>query len=226
VNPRAERLLTADGVLISPSVLAADFGHLSRHCREAERAGADLLHLDVMDGHFVPNITMGPDIVAAVRRAVDLPLDVHLMVSRPDDYIEPFIKAGADIVGYHIESIGDPGVTADKIRALGAAACLTLNPGTPVTEIEPWLDRVDMVLVMTVQPGFGGQSFQEGQLDKVKAVKAARRLPVVVDGGVVSANAGLCARAGADILVAGTAVFRAPDLAVALADLRVAAKEA
>jgi ribulose-phosphate 3-epimerase len=224
MHERVKNLIQSDGrVKIAPSVLAADFGDLRAEVQAAEQGGADLMHLDVMDGHFVPNLTIGPDVVRTVREAVDIPVDAHLMISHPLDYIERFAKAGADIICFHVESEGDASETATRIRELGALACVTLNPETPVEVAASCMEACDMALVMTVHPGFGGQTFMEEQLPKVSDIRSRWGLPVAVDGGVGIGNARLCAEAGASILVAGTAVFRSDDRASAIEGIRSAA---
>lgn len=203
-------------VKIAPSVLAADFARLGDDVADAVQSGADLFHLDIMDGHFVPNISFGPDIVAAIDRQTDLFLDVHLMLSEPEKYFEPFVKAGADAVTFHIEVHPEPVPFAEQIKALGVKAGISLNPDAKPEQVIPYLDAFDFLLVMSVFPGFGGQRFIESALD---TVAAARRhidsnnlaTQILVDGGVDADNAARVAAAGADILVMGTAFFRSPD---------------
>lgn len=202
-------------VLIAPSVLAADFARLGEEVAAVEAAGADWIHVDVMDGHFVPNITLGPDIVAALDRHTSLPLDVHLMIERPELYVEEFVKAGAATVGVHVEACPHLHRNLTQIRELGARACVVLNPGTPAHTIEPVLEHLDQVLVMTVNPGFGGQKFIESALPTVRQIRdwvVERGLPVdiEVDGGIGSHNVGLARSAGANVFVAGNAVFGKP----------------
>jgi ribulose-phosphate 3-epimerase len=202
-------------VVIAPSILAADFACLGDEVAAVEEAGADWIHVDVMDGHFVPNITLGPDIVAAVKRHTSLPLDVHLMIEEPERYVPDFVKAGAATVGVHVEACPHLHRNLTQIRELGARACVVLNPGTPASSIEPVLEHVDQVLVMTVNPGFGGQKFIESALPTVTRIRSwviERELPIdiEVDGGIGSHNVGLACAAGANAFVAGSAVFGKP----------------
>jgi ribulose-phosphate 3-epimerase len=199
--------------VILPSLLLCDFGNLEAEVRAVEAAGARALHLDVMDGHFVPNITYGIPIVEAVRRVTDLPLDVHMMVSRPGDYIEEFVAAGADILTIHIEALADPRPVLEQVRSLGATPSLALNPPTPLSAIENALPLCDMVLVMSVMPGFGAQAFEPIALEKLRALKArvGDRVLLEVDGGVNAETIADCTAAGADMLVVGSAIFRRRD---------------
>jgi len=215
-------------VKIAPSILAADFARLGDELRSIEEGGADWVHVDVMDGRFVPNITIGPFIVEAVRRSTSLPLDVHLMIVEPERYVEDFVKAGATTVGVHVETCPHLHRSVAQIREAGARACAVLNPSTPASSVEPVLGDVDQVLVMTVNPGFGGQKFIEGMLGKIETLRRwidERELDVAleVDGGIGPETIGRAARAGADVFVAGTAVFGAPDRREAIAALRRAA---
>ena len=215
---------------IAPSILACNFARLGEEVQSVEAAGADLIHVDVMDGHFVPNITIGPDLVAAVAGVTRLPLDVHLMIEAPERYIERFVEAGASTVGVHVEACPHLHRTLAQIREAGARASVTLNPGTPAVAIEPVLADVDQILVMTVNPGFGGQQFIDEALPKLATLRRwldERGLDpdLEVDGGIGSKTIGRAARAGADVFVAGTAVFKAPDYAAAIEALREAARQ-
>jgi len=221
----------ASGIRIAPSILAADFGRLAEEARSVEAGGADWLHVDVMDGAFVPNITLGPVVVEALRRASRLPLDVHLMIERPERYVEDFVRAGAATVGVPVETCPHLHRTVHQIREAGARACVVLNPSTPASSIECVLADVDQVLVMTVNPGFGGQKFIESMLPKIAQVRRwidERGLAVSleVDGGIAAGTIARAARAGADVFVAGTAVFGARDHAAAIAALRAEAQAA
>jgi ribulose-phosphate 3-epimerase len=191
---------------LAPSILSADFARLGEEVAAATAAGADYIHVDVMDGHFVPNITIGPLVVEAVRRSTHLPLDVHLMISEPDLYLEDFVKAGADILGVHAEVLPHLHRTIQRIKELGAKASVTLNPATPLVAVEHILDQVDQVLLMTVNPGFGGQAFIEAVIPK-----KGLAVELEVDGGINAETIGEVARAGADVFVAGSAVFSTPD---------------
>lgn len=206
---------------VAPSLLSCDFAKMGEEVVRVDQAGADLIHLDVMDGHFVPNITIGPGIVSAVRPFTKLPFDVHLMIDDPLDYIDAFANAGADIITFHIEARSDPLATIEKIRQKGIKAGLVIKPKTPVEAVFPYLDQLYMVLVMTVEPGFGGQSFMADMMPKVTALKnecKKRELDVLieVDGGISEKTVGAAAAAGADICVSGTGVFKAKDMKEAI----------
>ncbi len=215
---------------IAPSILSADFARLGEELRAVEAAGADWIHVDVMDGHFVPNMTLGPVVVEAVKRSTGLPLDVHLMIETPERYIDDFVRAGAATVGVQVETCPHLHRTVGQIHEAGARACVVLNPATPTSAVEVVLGDVDQVLVMTVNPGFGGQKFIDSMLPKIAQLREwidERGLDVAleVDGGIAVETIGRAARAGADIFVAGTAVFGASDYAEAIAALRRGAEE-
>lgn len=194
---------------IAPSILSADFAYLAQDCRDVLNAGADWLHVDVMDGDFVPNLSLGIPVLAGLSKAVDAFYDVHLMIRRPLEYIEAFARAGADFITFHLEADSDVEKTIEAIHAAGCKAAVSVKPATPVEEVFPYLDRLDMVLIMSVEPGFGGQKFMPQAVDKIAALRerAGDGLMIQVDGGVDANTAPLCTRAGADVLVAGSAVF-------------------
>ncbi|MGV1100504.1 ribulose-phosphate 3-epimerase [Thiovibrio sp. JS02] len=213
--------------MIAPSILSADFARLGEEINAVAKAGADVIHIDVMDGHFVPNITIGPLVVDAVRKITDLPLDVHLMIENADRYVEDFAKAGADWITVHVETGYHLHRTIHKIKELGKKAGAVLNPATPLASLEYILQDLDLVMLMTVNPGFGGQSFIQESLAKIRALKAMideRGLAagIEVDGGVSPKTIGAIAEAGANIFVAGSAVFGKPDYTKAIADLKAA----
>lgn len=202
-------------LLIAPSILAADFAKLGDEVCAIDAAGADWIHVDIMDGHFVPNISFGPDVMKSVRGATKKPFDVHLMIAPADPYLEAFAKAGADVITVHVEAGPHLHRSLQTIRALGKKAGVVMNPGTPASSIENVIDMVDLVLVMSVNPGFGGQAFIPSQLDKIRAISAmigGRPIDLEVDGGVTAANAADVVRAGANVLVAGSAVFKGGNL--------------
>jgi len=218
-------------IRIAPSILSADFAALGRDIAAAERGGADLIHVDVMDGHFVPNITMGPPIVRAVKRVATRPLDVHLMIEHPDLYIEEFVRAGASMVSVHVETVPHLHRTLTYIRSLGAQAGAVLNPSTPAMALEAIAASLDFVVVMSVNPGFGGQTFIPQSLDKIRRVRAVlsaagSSAPIEIDGGVDASNIEAIAAAGASIFVAGQAIFGTSDPEAATRALRARATSA
>jgi ribulose-phosphate 3-epimerase len=215
-------------IRIAPSILAADFANLGRAIEEAERGGADLIHVDIMDGHFVPNITIGPPVVRSIRRVATVPLDVHLMITDPDEYIEAFAKAGAGMISVHVEAAEHLNRTVSYIKSFGLGAGVALNPATPVGSLEEIAPDVDYVLVMSVNPGFGGQSFLPRSESKVRAVRAlldrvGSGAAIEIDGGIDHETIARVVTAGADMIVAGSAVFHAPDPAQAARDLKAVA---
>ena len=218
-------MLRAARPAVLPSLLFCDFGELRREVEAAEAAGAAAMHLDVMDGHFVPNFTYGLPIVEAVRRATELPVDVHLMIDEPARYIGEFRAAGADVITIHAEAVDDPRPLLDEIRELGAAAGLAVNPPTPLSAIEASLPHCDLVLVMSVNAGFGGQEFDDVALAKLRTLRDRAGLDALleVDGGIATDTIGPCAQAGADLFVVGSAIFRSDDYAATIRALRSAA---
>jgi len=210
---------------IAPSILSADFGRLADEVRAAEAAGADWLHLDVMDGHFVPNLTIGPDVVRAIRRVASVPLDVHLMIEEPARYVPAFVAAGADWVSVHHETCDPLEPVLRQIRDLGARAAVAVNPDTPLEAVADVLPRLDMLLIMSVHPGFGGQRFIPDALERLRTAARLRDAAgastlLEVDGGITVENVGAAAAAGADVIVAGTAIFGAADYASAITAMR------
>ena len=217
-------------ILLAPSVLAADYGNIERDIRAVEAAGADLLHVDIMDGHFVPNLSFGPDFVATLRRITRLPLDVHLMIQQPDRYARAFIEAGADTLTVHLEAYHEVGRTLDLIKGMGCRTGLAINPLTLIEKAEKYLKRVDLLLCMTVNPGFGGQPFIVEVLEKVRLARSFREqhnlsYDIEVDGGLGESTIGPSVVAGANVIVAGSSVFK-NDPAVAIKLLREKAAEA
>jgi ribulose-phosphate 3-epimerase len=210
-------------VLIAPSILAADFSRLGEEIHKVEQAGADWIHCDIMDGHFVDNISFGPAIVGFVRKQTDLPLDVHLMIEHADHFVPRFVDAGANSIIVHVESESnhDVGKTLQQIRDAKCRVGLTLNPETEFKLVEPFLNRVDMLLIMTVHPGFGGQKFRADQMKKLKRAKSLNdKIDIEVDGGINAETAKVAVQNGANVLVAGTSIFKTADYAKAIRDLR------
>lgn len=208
-------------IKISPSMLASDYANLEKELNKCENGGADLIHLDVMDGHFVPNISIGAPVIKAMKRVCNIPFDVHLMISNPLEYIDDFVDAGADIITFHTECDSDIDKTIDKIISSGCKAALAVKPNTPIDEVYPYLDRLSMVLVMTVEPGFGGQSFMESTMPKIEALrKKCPDIDIQVDGGINLETIKTAGRAGANVFVAGSAVFKSDEPAKAIGALK------
>jgi ribulose-phosphate 3-epimerase len=212
---------------IAPSILSADFTRLGEEIQAVEKAGADWLHVDIMDGHYVPNITIGPFVVEWVRKATRMPLDVHLMITDPDKYTPDFIKAGADWISVHPDTCKDPVKTLARIRELGAKASLAVNPDVPLEKVEAYFGHVDMLLMMTVFPGFAGQAFIEDVLPKIEQARkiiTERKLPILIeaDGGIKADNIGRVVQAGAEVIVSGSGVFKTPDYAATIRKMRQA----
>ncbi len=211
--------------LVAPSLLAADFAHLAAEVKRVEKAGADLLHLDIMDGHFVPNISFGIPVVEAIRRETRLKLDTHLMLKAPWEFLKPFKEAGADALTVHVEVCDEPHRIIDEIHALDLECGLAINPATPVEALFPYLPDLDLALIMSVDPGFGGQAFKPEVLDKVRTLRlhcqrGGLAVPIQIDGGITPDNAASCREAGVEILVAGSSVFRGPDAGSAIGAIR------
>ncbi len=212
-------------IKVSPSILSADYASLKSEIEKVKNGGADMLHVDVMDGHFVPNISIGPPVVKSIRKATDMFLDCHLMISNPYDYIDSFANSGADLIAFHVESNSDVEETIEKITSADVLPALVVKPGTPAESVFPYLSKIAMVLVMTVEPGFGGQSFMENMLPKIKAIREKANeinpeLMIQVDGGIVPETAKKCVDAGADVLVSGSYIFGASDTECAISSLR------
>jgi ribulose-phosphate 3-epimerase len=221
------RFLLMAKIIVAPSILAADFSNLAGEVRKVEEAGADWIHCDIMDGHFVDNISFGPMVVEVVRKQTKLPLDVHLMIEHADHYVPRFVDAGANSITVHVESEAkhEIGETLDQIRDAGCRVGLTLNPATSFDLLEPFLDKIDMLLVMTVHPGFGGQPFRADQMEKVKRAgewnkRHDRKIDIEVDGGINAETARVSIQNGANVLVAGTSIFKTKDYAKAIRALR------
>ena len=207
-------------ILIAPSILSADFSKLAQEIKSVGDAGADWIHVDVMDGHFVPNLTIGPVVVKSIRPVTKLPLDVHLMIENPERYVESFAKAGADIITFHIEAEDDPREVIKLIKYFKKKAGVSIRPKTPLSAIEPFLTSVDMVLIMTVEPGFAGQEFILDCLPKIKELRKIFKKDIQVDGGINASTAADVREAGANVIVAGTAVFGTKNYAEAIKNLR------
>ena len=219
--------MSASKKKIAPSILSADFSCLAEEIKAVEQAGADILHIDVMDGHFVPNFTIGPPIVAAIKKVTRLPLDVHLMMTNPDDFIPEFIEAGSNYLTVHVETCPHLHRTIQSIKERGIRAGVTLNPATPLSAVEPILPEVDLLLIMSVNPGFGGQKFIPSVMEKIKAARRmidakGLKVELEVDGGLKVENVGAISSAGADIFVAGSAIFGSKDYKETIAKMRKA----
>ena len=215
---------------IAPSILSSDFSRLGDEIRAVEKAGADWLHVDVMDGHYVPNLTIGPVVVESIRKVTQLPLDVHLMITDPDKYAPEFIKAGADWVSIHPETCKDPKASLQKIRDLGAKASLAINPDVPLDKVEAYFSEIDMLLLMTVFPGFGGQAFIEDVLPKIEearnvVTRKGLSFLIEADGGIKADNIGLVVQTGAEVIVSGSGIFKTPDYADTIRKMRKAVQK-
>lgn len=207
-------------ILVAPSILSADFSRLADEIKKVEKAGADWLHIDVMDGHFVPNITIGPVVVAGIKKASTIQLDVHLMISDPEKYVDVFAKAGSDIITFHIEACEDPKGLIKKIKSLGIKAGVSIKPKTGVDALKDILQDVDLVLVMTVEPGFGGQSFMEEVVPKISELRKLYKGDIEIDGGITKETSKIVIDKGANVLVAGTAVFKSNDYEKAITQIK------
>ena len=209
-------------IKISPSILSADYASLKSEIEKVKNGGADMLHVDVMDGHFVPNISIGPPVIKSIRKATDMFLDCHLMISNPCDYVDSFVKSGADLIAFHVESNSDIEETIEKITSAGVLPALVVKPGTSAESVFPYLSKIAMVLVMTVEPGFGGQSFNDIAVEKIKTLNSLKEkygFIIEVDGGINEQTGKLCVEAGCDVLVAGSYVFKAASRRDAIASL-------
>lgn len=216
-------------IKIAPSILAADAANLGEELKKIETGGADYVHIDVMDGHFVPNMGFSPDITKMLKKCSNLVFDVHLMISEPMKYIEPFVKAGADIITFHHETVDNPETVIDYIHSFGVKAGVSVKPGTDIAVVAPYLEKLDLLLIMTVEPGFGGQSYIEAMNDKIKKARRmidalGKDIDLEVDGGVTAKNIGMPAENGANVMVAGSAVFKADDIPAVIAEMRAAVR--
>lgn len=205
-------------IIVSPSILSADFANLERDINRVEKAGADWLHIDVMDGHFVPNITIGVPVTASIKKITNLPLDVHLMIENPEKYVEAFVKAGADILTFHYEAVQDVKSIVRLIKSYGIKAGMSIKPNTPPDVVEPYLNDLDLILVMTVEPGFGGQKFMQDCADKISYIKekASKDIIIQVDGGINDVTGKICVENGANSLVAGNYIYKSSDISNAI----------
>ena len=218
-------------IKISPSILSCDYGKMAEELKSMEECNVELMHIDVMDGHFVPNITLGAPVVKCIKKYTSVPFDVHLMISKPIDYIDDFCKAGADLISFHIESDSPVQETIERIKANGIKAAIAIKPKTPAEEVLPYLDRLDMVLVMTVEPGFGGQSFMYDMMDKASRIreeitKRGLNVDIEVDGGINKETIAVAAEAGANVFVSGSALFSSEDRKATVEEFKTIAAEA